>query len=135
LEHHAERSSLARHVLLPEFLEPSRLQPEADRLPVHPDLAVVDGLEMIDAAQKGRLAGPRRTQQHHHFAGVDRHVDAFEHLQMAELLVHADRADHDLGTGCGLHAVPRTVGGVARPRPTRRSNARWALRLVRSDAL
>ena len=50
------------------------------------DLALVEGVQAVDAAEQGRFAGPAGTDQGHGLAGVDRQADAVEHQALAESL-------------------------------------------------
>jgi hypothetical protein len=51
------------------------------------DLAALDRLETVDAAQQGGLAAAGRTDQAHHLMLVDRHVDAAQNIQRPEALM------------------------------------------------
>src|SRR4029450_464466 len=71
-----------------------------DRLPVHPDLALLDGLEAVHASDQGALARPGGSADHDDLAGVDAQVDVGEHVVVADPLV--DRVERDRGS----HGVP-----------------------------
>jgi hypothetical protein len=65
-----------------------------DRYPVEVDVAVVDLLQQVDAAQQRRLPRPRRADQRHRLAFADRQVDPAEHLPLAVELGHAAQLEH-----------------------------------------
>ena len=93
---------------------------EVDPRPGHPvavqaDLAALDRLEPVDAAQQGRLAAARRADQAHHLMLVDVEVEAFEHLDVAEALVHLS------GSRSAPCSRPRAVSRSARMRRWSRS--------------
>ena len=58
-----------------------------DALALEADLAALDGLEAVDAAQQRRLAAARRPDEAHDLVLVDVQVDAPQHLVGAEALV------------------------------------------------
>src|SRR5207253_1946315 len=68
----------------------------ADQVPVHLDPAVVDLLEMIDAAEEGRLARARRADHTNGLALRDVQRDALQHLEPAEALADVDGADAEV---------------------------------------
>ena len=55
--------------------------------PVNDDGPAVVLLETIDAADEGRLAGPRRTDDDNHLLQTDIHVDIGQGLEVAKELV------------------------------------------------
>ena len=64
-----------------------------------PHVAGVGGLEQVQAAQQGRLAGARGADDGHDLAGHDRKVDVAQDLEIAEGLAQALDADDGLGAG------------------------------------
>jgi len=128
LEDHADLRALARHLGLAQLVQLVSRLPVAHQLAVHVEPARVDLLEVVDAAQEGRLAGARGAEHAHHLAGVDLERDALQDLQQAEVLAHGLRFDHRRHqTACrGLRRRRKRwsgVGGSSRlePRPKRRS--------------
>ena len=67
--------------------------PVADQVAVHLDPARVDLLQVVDAAEKRRLARARGPDEADDLAARDLEVDALQHLEPAEALVDVDRAD------------------------------------------
>ena len=59
----------------------------ADQVAVHLDPAAVDLLEVVDAADEGRLAGAGRPDDADRLALRDLERDALQHLEPAEALV------------------------------------------------
>ncbi len=95
------------------------LEPDAGHL----DRALGRVLDEVHAAQHGRLAGARPAEDHHHLAPVHLQVDAADHLEVAEALVQAVDADHDVaapvprGHQCGsCGAAWRGRRGLGRTR-------------------
>ena len=72
----------------------------ADPVVVQADLAALDRLEAVDAAQQGGLAAARGADQADHLMRLDVEVDALQHLDGAVALV--DVLDLDQG-----HQPPR----------------------------
>src|SRR5690606_21931609 len=70
-------------------------------------LAPVDLLEMVDAAQEGRLARAGSADQARHLTLGQGEVDAVEHLQGAEALGNLASHDH-----C-VHVIVPPVGSIA----------------------
>ena len=64
-----------------------------DLLAADDDAARVDRLEQVDAAQQGRLAGAGRADQADDLVLLEREVDAAQHLELAERLVHVLHAE------------------------------------------
>ena len=101
--------------------------PVADQLAVDAHEPAVDLLQVVDRAQQGRLAGPGRAEQHRHLAGAHGQVDAPQHLERAEALVHATQVDHRragsavaIRPEAGAHAGPRLAQAAANPVRTAR---------------
>ena len=112
LEDHPDVDALLGDLGLAQLVELVAALPVADQHAVHPQPAGVDLLQVVDAAQERRLARAGRPDDAHHLAALDRQVDALEHLEPAEALVHA------LGQH---HRRPSPPVDVAPPRPARRS--------------
>ena len=100
----------------------------ADQLAVDRQPAGVDLLQVVDAAQERRLARARGPEQAHHLAAPDLEVDALQHLEAPEALVHALGLDHRLAHATRrLPPAPepprphRHLLGAGNPRPNRRS--------------
>ena len=67
------------------------------RLAVDQDVALVDGLEARNSAQRGRLAAARLPKQHDELIVVDLEVDVLDDVERAEEFL--DAAKLDLGHG------------------------------------
>ena len=100
LEHHA-------HLLA--YRIPAQIPPEHPN-PGHADLAPLDGLQPVDAAQQRALAAARRAENHHHLATMQREVDVVQRHRLAIALVQAadlqQRRLHGARTGLRLRSVP-----------------------------
>ncbi len=66
----------------------------ADDVAVDRDVAAVDLLELVDAAQQGALARPGRAEHDGDLAGGDGQVDAVEHLVLSVALADVVDDDH-----------------------------------------
>src|SRR5690606_7873953 len=146
LEHHADGAPLRGHLALAQLVQLAVAFPVADQLPVHPDPAGVDLLQVVDAAQQRGLAGAGRSDDDGHLAGADVQVDAFEHLQGAEPLVDLLDPDQVLARAHALTPqappCPRPIAPSltrarlveSRPRANRRSMKYWPIisKLVRA---
>src|SRR4051794_21953073 len=66
----------------------------ADELAVDPEATGVDALQVVDAAQEGRLARARRAEHAHHLARADLERHPAKHLESTEALVHALGPEH-----------------------------------------
>jgi hypothetical protein len=75
-------------------VELAALLPVADQLAVDREPAGVDLLQVVDAAQERRLARAGGPEQHHHLIQTDLKVDALQHFQVPEALVHRFGLDH-----------------------------------------
>ncbi|MCY1558302.1 hypothetical protein D9M68_952240 [compost metagenome] len=82
LEHHAD---LTAHVVAAGL--------GRDVLVVHDDGAAVVGIEAIDAADQGRLAGARGAADDDLFALLHGHVDALQHLEILIVLTDILQTD------------------------------------------
>jgi hypothetical protein len=71
----------------------------ADQVAVDLDPPGVDLLEVVHAADEGRLAGPRGPDQAHGLAPLQLERDALEHLEPTEALVHVERPNHESTDG------------------------------------
>jgi hypothetical protein len=78
-----------------------------DHLAVQEDVAVVDLLEQVDAAQKRRLARPGGADQRDRLVFVDGEIDAAQDLELAEGLGDAPDLDDRLA-GAHERALPRS---------------------------
>src|SRR5581483_6862723 len=110
LEHHADLRPAAADLALAQLVELVAVLAVADQLTVDVEAPRVDLLEVVDAAQEGRLARPRRPQQAHHLARLHLQRDAAEHLDAPERLVDVVGHNHRLG-GDGAHR--RSLPGPA----------------------
>ena len=90
LEDHADLGALAGDLAFPEFVQRVAGRPVTDELAVDVQAARVNLFEVVDAPQKGRLAGPGRADQAHHLALGHLQGDALEHLDPAKGLVDVD---------------------------------------------
>ncbi len=85
-----------------------------------PDPPGLDRLEQVDAAQKRRLAGARRTDQADDLVLADVEVDPAQHLELAERLVHAldpkHRGDVGFSLTSGFSLTPTSPPGAASDR-------------------
>jgi hypothetical protein len=77
-----------------------------DHLAVEEDVAVVDLLEQVDAAQQRRLARARGADQGHRFVLAHGEVDPPQHLALAEGLGHPPHLEHDLAGGRAHRTTP-----------------------------
>src|SRR5690349_16488098 len=95
LEDHADLGADARNALLAILhdLAVGRLA-VANQLTVYVELALVDLLEVVDAAQEGRLAGAARPDHDDDLALAHAHADAAQHLIVVERLMHVARVHH-----------------------------------------
>jgi hypothetical protein len=62
--------------------------------PVHPDLAGLDGLEVVEAPEQRALAGAARPDDHHDLAPCDIEAHVVEHVETAEVLVDVADLKH-----------------------------------------
>src|SRR5713101_2405816 len=111
LEHHAD--------LGPELGE---VDPVAgDGIAVDEDLALLDGLELVDAADERALARARGSAHHHDLARRHVEIDVLEHLHRAKPLADLRVADGGRARGC--HGYSTTIitspGFTAWPTSTR----------------
>ncbi len=122
LEDDADLGALPRDALLRVLDELAVALAVADQVAVHLDPAGVDLLEVVDAAQEGRLPGAGRADHADDLAAAHLEVDALQHLEPAEALVDVGRADDRVG------GTP-TVGTSAlrAPMPARRPRLRQPL--------
>jgi hypothetical protein len=138
LEDHPDLLALARDVAVAVLHEPPAGAAVADRMAVDEDLALVDPLEVVDAADERRLAGAARPDDADDLAPLHVEVDAAQRRDVAVALVHAARLDgRDGGVGRAHRAVPRPAIRGSRhsssrglcstctPRPRRRSIRAW----------
>jgi hypothetical protein len=65
---------------------------------IHRDLTALVLLQPVDRADERRLARPRRAEDDDDLAGLDRQVDAAQHMQLPEPLVHV-AGDDDVVSG------------------------------------
>ena len=73
LEHHAD--------FAPDFVDPPQVRAEFDAL--DDDLAFLEFLQRVDAADQRRFAGARRTADHDALALGDIEVDVAQHVKVA----------------------------------------------------
>src|SRR5581483_11268811 len=104
LEDHPDLRPLPGDALLRVLDELVALLAVADQLAVHGDPAPVHLLEVVDAADERRLAGPGRADDADGLALPDVEGDALQHLEPAEALVHLLRPHDDIGHRALLHA-------------------------------
>src|SRR6266851_8398323 len=127
LEHHPDLRALPAHLVVGKLVQPVAALRVTDQLAVYVEAAGVDLLQVVDAAQERALARTRRADDAHDLLGLDDEVDAAQHLEAAEALVHSLRRDHGLHgpvTGTGTRYVNRRrrkrwngVGGSSRAAP------------------
>jgi hypothetical protein len=55
--------------------------------PVDPHLARLDWLQVVETAEQRALAGSAGANDHHHLPASDFQIDAFEDVEMSEVLV------------------------------------------------
>lgn len=58
------------------------------------DAALLNALKAVDAHQHRRFTGPRPADHRQDLALLHRQIDAFQHMQRAELLVNVFDGDH-----------------------------------------
>ena len=114
LEDHADLLALLRDVPLLVLDELAVGLAVADEVAVHEDPALLDLLEVVDAADERRLARSRRADDDDHFLALDGHRHAFEDVQPAEPLVDVGRLDDHVPGGC-RDATDRGEQIVRRP--------------------
>ena len=111
LEHHADRGALACQILRPQVVEPALpVEAIAHEGSVDDDLARLDPLQHVDAAQQGRLARTRRPEDRAHLSVLDVQTHPREHMDVAEELVDVAHFDHVGGVRGGGGGFG--VGGV-----------------------
>ncbi len=101
LEDHADLLALQRDVLLlvlDQLLAAAGLA-VADEVAVHEDAAALDLLEVVDAADEGRLAGARRADDDDGLLALDLEADVLEDVQPAEPLVDVAGVDDHVHVG------------------------------------
>ena len=67
-----------------ELFQTILAEPVADLLAVHRDRALVDGLEVVDAAQERGFSGAGRAEDHNDLARHDIEVDALQHFSWSK---------------------------------------------------
>ena len=102
LEDHADRGPLARDLGLAVLDEAAVLLAVADELAVDVDAPGLEGLEVVDAAQQGRLAGAAGAEEDDDFAAGDVDRDAAQDLGAAEALVGVEDAEHGASVMVGI---------------------------------
>src|SRR5262249_39127247 len=129
LEDHADLGAVTADVRIAQLVQPVPGLSVADEPAVDPEAARVDLLQVVDAAQEGRLAGAGRTDDADDLARRDLQRDTFQHFEPPEALVDALGLDHRLAhwNSCRRRRFRRKrcsgVGGRSRvaPRPKWRS--------------
>src|SRR5581483_1941361 len=124
LEDEADLRALARDVPL-RVLDERAVPPGAvaDQVAVHLDPPPVDALEVVDAAQKRRLARPGRPEDAHDLAPLNLERHAAEHAVPAEVLLDRLRV-HDRAAVRAHRAVVGTPRNrCAQPSSSSRSLA------------
>src|SRR5205085_2335389 len=94
-----------------------------DVLPVDDDLALLDALQPVDAAEERRLAGAGRADEAHDVVLGDVEVDLVEHAQRPEPLAHAAHV-HEGRIAVAAHTAQNAW---ARSRRSR-SATRWSVK-------
>ncbi|MNR13731.1 hypothetical protein D3C85_1301570 [compost metagenome] len=117
LKHHADASALLADLAVWQFDQRVASFAIADEFAVHEDLAAVDGLKVVDASQKRRLACAGRAEHRHDLAlgHIEAHI-AQDGLRPA-VLGHADHADGlrgGAGGGCGHRCGNRFSSDVCK---------------------
>ena len=98
LEDHADVAALPGDLLVVQAVQLAAAVGITHEFAVDPDPAAVDRLQLVDAAQEGRLARTRGSEEADHLTLVDVHVDALEHLIGAEGLGDIHRVDQGLSS-------------------------------------
>src|SRR5262249_18760763 len=88
---------LAHEVELVPGLTGGRAGAFADVVPLEEDLPLLGGLEDVDAAEQGALAGSTWPDHADNFSPGDVEVDAAKHLKLAKALVDPHELEHRLG--------------------------------------
>ena len=118
LEHHADAGALAGKLAAGQAMAPAAASDAvAERLAVEPDLAALELLEEIDAAQQRRLARAARADDRHDVARKDVEVDAAQDRCVSERLRQAPDGQD------GFHAAPSAQPEAALEPPAARR--RW----------
>src|SRR4051812_30889614 len=94
LEHHANLGALAADIRIAHLIQLGASLAVADQLSVDRQSTGIDLLKVIDAAQKRRLARPRRPDDDHDLTRGDLQFHAPEHLHRTEALVHVLGGNH-----------------------------------------
>ena len=111
LEHHAGIQSRPCRLAGLHLVKPAITFRVADQLLIHVQAARINLLEVIDAAQEGRLPGSGRSDEAGHRATLDAEVDALEDLGGTESLPDSLCFHHD-GVHFALPSANRRRAGV-----------------------
>ena len=109
LEHHAHAATDAAHFGFGHVAGASLGVIGHQGLAIDADLALVDELQVVQAAQQRALARTRGADQRHHLALVDAQRHAAQDLQRPEALVQVAGIDHCRG-GAGRAGRGRRAG-------------------------
>src|SRR5262249_6835624 len=107
LKDHADLRPLPGDPGLALLGHPPVLFPIAHQLPVDLDPAGVDLLEVVEAADEGRLAGARRADHADGLPAAHLERDALQHLEPPKALADIASADDDAGGRGAAHLAPR----------------------------
>ena len=94
LEDHSDFGAFFADLRVTQLVDPVAALPVAHQFTVNRQPARVDFLQMVDAAQEGALSRTGWADHAHHVPGLDLEVDAAEHLEPAEVLLHRFGFDH-----------------------------------------
>src|SRR5579875_2139347 len=133
LKDHPDLGTLAPYFALVQLVDPLAALLVADQLAVDVEAAAVDLLEVVDAAEKCRLAASGGADDDDDLARVDLEVDAAQDLEAA--VVFAYTLGDDYGFAARAHPCPPRTSGLhltrvllaelaPRLRPTRCSSRR-----------
>lgn len=95
LEHHAEGTALFRNGIFCCLEELSSRPLVTHQGAIHVDVAAVDVLELVDAAEHGAFAAPGCSENADDFSCVDVQIDGLKNFDAVE--VFAQRSDFDDG--------------------------------------
>ena len=92
--------------------------------PVDEDFPGVGRLEPDEMFEQHAFAAAARAHDDENFAGLDREIDAFEHLLPVKTFAQAAHLEADAGmlVGCGVHSF-RSAPASARSQKSR--SGRW----------
>src|SRR4029077_5539248 len=112
------RLSLAGDLPVGERIEAIFLATVAGNLAVDRDIAAVDGLELVDAAQERALSGTRRSDDADDLAPANLEIDVFQDVKRPEIFLQANGLDDRFHLRhLARDSLGPSVGGRVAPAP------------------